>query len=82
MSCGWTPSSTNDRMLAFRARRADEAHAGDRLQRLGPVREQVLLVRGDRVEADAAGCSRCAAPRPMAPAMFGVPASNLCGSAF
>ena len=56
MSCGCTPSSTNDRMLAFRARGPDQAKA--RRSRTAPpcrtpaapARARAIRVRSDRLD--------------------------------
>ena len=74
MSCGWTPSSTNDRTPAFSAAVPMMRTPGNRANALGAVGEQVVLVardrargrspRGSRSPPPARSRRRCSACRP------------------
>ncbi len=77
-SCGCTPSTANDSTAALRSAVPMMRTPPIRFTCSGRVVEQVGFVRGDRVDADA-GQIIDAAPRPIAAAIGGVPASNLCG---
>lgn len=58
--------------------RADEPQAVDRGEASGGVFEQVVLIGGDPFAAEPRHVIGCA-PKPIASAMLGVPASNLAG---
>jgi len=56
-----------------------DSQAGDAREHFGAIHEQVMFVRAIFSMPILLDVST-AAPKPMVPAMLGVPASNLCGS--
>ena len=62
------------------AARAEDAHAGNLREAVDRALRELRVVREDALAADARRGNRMAAARPMAPAMFGVPASKRCGA--
>ena len=54
MSWGWMPSSTKERTAGLGLGVADERRPGTRVSALGGVGQQLVLVGGDRLAAEAA----------------------------